>query len=258
MMQEIPEDHFHVGFKQRQIVFTLRDEALFSELLKLEFPNIRFFDWENSSANGWRKGELSNLVEGGRDRLTLVFPEYMGPIQIEERFARDQTWLKENREPEHRSMTYLRGGWDWSRAYYQERLLYDSPTLTAGEISARYYPDDPFHTMQLAIVRRVWKAMSRVAVGKFKGGHPIGNALMMGTDVVLMKDIGRRNPWMGHWALQWCRDGIAAKERRMLCGSYRPCDDWEMPKTPTYESLCRVVDEKYGKEFGKAPTEPEI
>src|SRR5262245_55377339 len=138
MTQDFSENHFYVKFKQRQVVFTLRDEALFSESLKLEFPNVRFFDWEDSSANGRRNGELSNLVEGGRGRLTLVFPEFMGPIEIEERFARDQTWLKENREPEHRSMSYRRGGWDWGKSYYHERLLYDAPTLNAGEIDARY------------------------------------------------------------------------------------------------------------------------
>jgi hypothetical protein len=153
-------------------------------------------------------------------------------------------------------MSYLRGHWEWSNDYYRDRLAYDPPTLYEGDIDARYYPDDPSHTIQLAIVKRVWRAMARVAVGKFKDGHPIEHELTRGSDVVLMKDVGHRNPWIGHWALQWCRDGAAEGKRRMLCGSYRPCDDWEMPSTPVYESLGRIIDEKYGKDFGKGPPEP--
>jgi hypothetical protein len=120
-----------------------------------------------------------------------------------------------------------------------------------------YFPDYPQHKQHLEIVKRVWKVMSRIATGKHKGGHPLGNELM-GGDIVLMKDRSHRNPWIGHWALQWCREGMNAGQRRMLRGLYRPCDDWKMPTNPEYQALCHVVEEKYGKSFGGAPLEPEV
>jgi hypothetical protein len=95
-----------------------------------------------------------------------------------------------------------------------------------------------------------------VAIGKRKAGTPQTNELMLGSDIVFMRGQRHRNPWIGHWAFQWCREGLEAGERRRLNGAFRPCDDWEMPQTPEYLSLCRIVDEKYGKDFGKVPPEP--
>jgi hypothetical protein len=42
--------------------------------------------------------------------------------------------------------------------------------------------------------------------------------------------------WCGHQALAWCREG---GDRRMLDGTIRPCDDWEIPNDRWYQDLMR-------------------
>lgn len=230
---------------------------MFAEALRLEFPKIRFF---RSSAHYSTENvkrivfhEVPDLATPSDHYLTIVFPECIGPIAIDEELAQDRTWFRENRVPAHRYMGYSRGGWETGESasfYYRDRLSYDLPTPTEGTIQAAVYPDYPEHKMHLGIIKRVWSAMSRIATGKYKAGYQTDN------DVVLMKGQRHGDPWIGYCALQWCREGLQAGERRRLGGAYRPCDDWEMPKTPEYQSLCRLVEEKYGKDFGGPPTEP--
>ncbi|MFN0193695.1 MAG: hypothetical protein ACKVP5_17260 [Aestuariivirga sp.] len=243
------------------MIFLQRDEAMFSEALRMEFPGVRFFrmsvNFERDDVRRIALHEVPDLATLHDDSLTIVFPEVLGPVQIDERLAQDRTWYQENRIPDHRYMSYQRGGWEWeTSSYYRDRLSYDPPTPQEGMIQAACYIDYPQHKMHLEIIKRVWKAMSKVAIGKCKVGTPQTNELMFGSDVVLMRDQRHRNPWIGHWAFQWCREGLEAGERRRLGGAFRPCDDWEMPKTVEYQNLCRIVDEKYGRDFGKAPTEP--
>jgi hypothetical protein len=243
----------------RQVIFLQKDVAIFSEALRQEFPRVRFFDHvlEKGGIHTWR--EVPSLVASREPSLSIVFPEYIGPIEIAEEFAQDRTWLEEQGSPAHRSMTYWHGDWEWEetpKSFYRDRLSYDPPTPCPGAVNAHYYPNDPWHKMHLSIIKRVWKVMSRMSIGKLKGGTPLTNMLNFGSDVVLMKGQRHGNPWVGHWALQWCRDGEAAGERRRLWCNFRPCDDWEMPTDPKYQALCRLVEEKYGKDFGGPPTEP--
>jgi hypothetical protein len=49
--------------------------------------------------------------------------------------------------------------------------------------------------------------------------------------------------WYGHQALAWTLEGT---ERRMLDGSMRPCEDWQVPQDRWYQDLVRRAMDSEG------------
>jgi hypothetical protein len=139
--------------------------------------------------------------------------------------------------------------WDWACL---PAMSYDPPTLNAGEIWASYEPDDPDHKNLVRVIRQVWKLIELLATNRYKSGHPLGNELS-GGDYLLMGNAAPGSVWLGHGALKWCREG----PRRMLDGSLRPCDDWQMPQGDWYQALRRKAAAKYGDSLRALPSPPE-
>jgi hypothetical protein len=233
-------------FKQRFILFTHKDEAMFSEALCDRYPSTVFVvDRTVSEPEELEPKRALPDLDG--DRALIVVPpssEWRPEIHFSNRTATQ--WIISNL-PKHSVFGYSRSKWDWA-FFGSPRISYDPPTLNPGDIRGAYQPADAGHKEFLSLVRHVWKIIEGLATSRYKHGHPLGNELS-GGDFLLMKDAKPGYAWLGHHALEWCQ----SQPRRMLGGSWRACDDWEVPQNDWYQSLRRRVEEKYGPDIGNPP-----
>jgi hypothetical protein len=227
-------------FKWRYILFSPRDEAMFSEALRELYPATQFFQ---SSERINPQSSLVNLPDLYADILITVPDDPRLEIGSDQSSPRGRHQL-----PSSFRLAYKQSAWDWACL---PNMSYDPPTINVGEISGSYEPEDPSHAVFLKIVRQVWKVIERLATNRYKSGHPLGNQLS-GGDSLLMKNAVPGYAWLGHHALEWCRE----KPRRMLNGCWRPCDDWQVPGNDWYQAMRRKTAEKYGNDLGTQPTSP--
>ena len=219
-------------FKRRWIVFSTKDEAIFSEALRECYPRVEFF----------------RRFPGDDSQHAL--PQASLP-DVSGRYADVILASSENQQSGRRycqKFAYNRSIWDWACL---PGMSYDAPTLNAGEICTSYEPESPDHKELLRIIGQMWKIIERLATNRYKSGHPLGNELS-GGDFLLMNDAKAGNAWLGHGALEWCREN----PRRMLNGCWRPCDDWHVPQDDWYQTMCRKAVEKCGDDLGTQPASP--
>lgn len=238
-------------FKQRVLVFLRKDEAIFSEALHDSFPHVAFLGDAGDRM-------YDSILSTPGHSVSIIFPEGAGwhPIPAYDPVTGDRNGYVG--VSEHRWLLYFRGRWDWNLGSGQPRrdqLAYDPPTPTWGNIQGSYNVLDPEKETFFQIARRVWRIIERIATNRVKFGHPLGSELE-GRGRQLMADAKGNDEWFGHSALEWCRDGIRNGERRMLCATRRPADDWDVPKDPWYLSLRRRVERKYGDDLQDPPVPP--
>lgn len=244
-------DRWPTRFKYRVLVLLRKDEAIFSEALRRSFPNVVFL-----SKSGDRV--CSSIPDAAGHRVSIMFPEELSwcPVPAFDPVTGDRSGfvgLSENRW-----LSYGRGHWDWnlgSGPPRRDQLAYDPPTPMWGNIQGSYDVLDPEKETFFRITRKVWRIIERIATNRVKFGHPLGSELE-GRGRQTMADAIGHDEWFGHCALEWCRDGIRKGERRMLCATRRPADDWEVPSDPWYQALRRTVEEKYGDALRDPPPMP--
>lgn len=245
--QNDPQPQRH---KHRFVLFSAKDEAMFSDALRRTFPVVRYLIYSGSRTPPSFLRAFDSLTDVPGEYVRIVVPE-SPEWQPEPSFdPDDEGWQDFRNLPFHRSLLYYRAVWDWA-FYGSERISYDPPTLNEGQIFGSYCPWLPDHEEFLSIVRSVWRIVGLLATNRYKIGHPLGNKLM-GRETQLMKNAKRGEIWIGHQALGWCH----AHPRRMLSGGFRPCDDWQMPETEWYRALRRDIEERHGADFGDTPPPP--
>jgi hypothetical protein len=232
------------------VVLLRKDEAILSEALRESFPHVMFLSdtWNEERA-------YDSILQVPGIKVSILFPQ-------SDRWRPVPAFDPETGERDgylglnwNRWLSFLRGGWsgigdfDWPG---RAKLAYDPPTPELGNIQGSYSVLDPDNATFLAIAREVWKIIGRIATNRVKFGHPLGNKLE-GREHQLMADAKGHTEWFGHSALEWCRDGIANGERRMLCGNRRPADDWEVPTNSWYQGLRRKVEKRYGHDLDDPP-----
>lgn len=215
-------------FKRRFLVFSRKDEAILSVALHERYPAVRFLRGCTGGEDSRNQRAQSSLPGVSNSQAEIVL-----------------TWDDQSGRERHQRFVYNRSMWDWACL---PAMAYDPPTLNAGDIYASYEPESPDHKEHLRIVAQVWKIIERLATNRYKSGHPLGNELS-GGDFLLMKNAPAGIAWLGHSALEWCRHN----PRRMLNGSWRPCDDWQVPENEWYQAMRRKAVEKYGADLD-APT----
>jgi len=233
--------------KQRFILFTAKDEAIFSEALRDRYPTVRFVEWSGGARPPRHIEAMESLVDLSGGYAYIVVPNSMDWQPISDIDPADGHWRGFGNLPRIGNLRYARSAWDWA-FFGSPRISYDAPTLNPGDIQGAYQPGDPQHKTFLVLVHQIWKIIERLATNRYKHGHPLGNELS-GGDSLLMKDAKPGYAWVGHHALEWSR----AQPRRMLAGSWRACDDWHVPQNEWYLSLRRRVEEKYGPDIGSPP-----
>jgi hypothetical protein len=244
---------YSVYYTSRSLYFTAKDEAIFSEALREIFPTIGFLD--GLSINAPLRPACASLADCvARTGHVIIAPD-------------DPDWVPEidaNPELLHegrirnlpvRSLGFSRSRWIWRYGHQSGpwRWAWDPPTLQDGDIdrvvARRGLESDP----RVQFSRDVSRVLRKLSTNRLKCGHELTNKLM-GDEVVLMKSRRGGATWAGFHALDWCRQ----RPRRMLGGLFRPCDDWEPPKSKWYRRLVSKVEERYGADFGIPPDdEPE-
>lgn len=236
--------------KRRFVLFSAKDEAIFSEALRQTFPTLRYLIYSGSRIRPSCLDAFDSLTDVPGRYVHIVVPGSVDWRPMPGFDPRDGGWTEFANLPTHRSLHYYRSVWDWS-FYGSERISYDVPTMDHGEIFGSYSPSLAGHEEFLVLVRSVWKIIGCLATNRYNLGHPLGNKLM-GREVQLMQDAKGGWIWIGHQALQWCR----AHSRRMLSGAFRACDDWEMPESEWYRGLLERIEQRYGIDFGETPPPP--
>jgi hypothetical protein len=245
------DDRWPYRFKQRVLVFLRKDEAIFSEALRERFPHVAFVgDTEDRI--------YDSILSAPGHSVSIIFPEGAGwhPIPAFDPVTGDRNGYVD--VSENRWLVYFRGQWDWnlgSGKPSRDQLTYDPPTPMWGNIQGSYNVLDPEKETVFQITRKVWRIIERIATNRVKFGHPLGSKLE-GRGRQLMADAKGHAEWFGHSALEWCRDGIRSGERRMLCATRRPADDWEVPRDPWYQALRRRVEDMYGDDLHDPPRQP--
>lgn len=223
---------------------------MFSEALRERFPTIKYLIYSGSRIPPCSLSAFDSLTDVPGETTYIVVPDSSDWRPVPGFDPQDGGWIEFKNIPRHGHLHYQRSVWDWS-FYGSPRISYDPPTINYGEIFGSYEPWNPEHKTFLSIVRRVWRIIGELTTNRCKCGHPLGNKLM-DWEVQLMEDAKGGDIWLGHHALEWCR----AHPRRMLCGSYRACDDWQPPQSEWYRGLRRRIDERYGADFGDTPPPP--
>lgn len=222
-------DHRPQRHKKRYVLFSPKDEAMFSEALRQAFPTVKYVIRSGGVAPPSCLDAFDSLMDVTAPWLYIVVPSSLDWQPIPG-FDSEGRWIEFKNIPRHSHLTYYRPQW------YE------------GEIFGSYEPWNPEHEAFLNLVRTVWRIIERLATNRYKHGHPLGNKLM-GREVQLMKDAWVGRIWLGHCALEWCN----ADPSRMLAGAYRACDDWQVPQTRWYQALRAQVDERFGLTFDDRP-----
>jgi hypothetical protein len=220
--------------RERQVLMTRMDEAIFSEALRDAVPAIRIReDIETPTPGSVNRDSVAACtscivhVDAGGDGAPLG------------------------------SLLVLRSRWVFAYPHIDaSRLAYDLPTLASGTISTTWDANDPADLQKPKLQRTVWRLLERIATNRLKLGTPHTNTLIRGNDRLTMAEAAPKNGWglwAGHHALEWCAAGGV---RRMLDGGCRPCDDWWPPQNAWYRALRRRVEERYGPDFGLPPATP--
>lgn len=218
---------------------------MFGAALRHEFPTVVFIDHTT-----WKQPHIpvcsSPLDCEEHRQIDILVPEVCSWSPVVKRSKRwNEFYLGEDLE---RSLTFHPSRWDWGPRHIEAKWAWDAPTLAEGLIGGGYWPEEK---KQIAFIRAAWRIIERVASNRYKGGHPLGNELMHGDRSLMAESEG--DVWIGHHALEWSRAG---GPRRMLDGSFRPCDDWEPPQDDWYRSLREEVLARYGPDLGVTPSEP--
>ncbi|MGH6932284.1 MAG: hypothetical protein ACREEE_07600 [Dongiaceae bacterium] len=245
--------------KLRRVAFMRKDEAILSEAIREEFPNVMFLPDQSTR---WEMASLLPFYDclssvPGRGAI-IVFPDHASwsPPMITDRDMLQS--IDFDNFLRHRTLVYQGSFWDWDRGPGRpevSQLAYDPPTIGHGTIYGMYYIDDPDHEKLVVIARQVFRIIARIATNRVKGGHPLGN-LLMGRESATMAQVTPDETWCGHTLLEWCQDGARAGFRRMMFGNRRPCDDWEVPTNPWYQRLRRRAEELYAADFTDPPDPP--
>jgi len=236
----------------RSLVFTQKDEAILSEALRTEFPQIVFLDGQSWLAGTPRAIYGIEQSEG----VTAAVPVPDGFGSPEDVHTLPRSGPDICVRARGRALVIVRSSWEWRPGRSEEedrRFAFDPPTLGSGQVGARWDSNDRSSADVDAFLRRVWRILGRLSTNRVKHGTPLMNQLTSGSDYRRMAEVRGGMSWAGHHALQWC---AAGGSRRMLDGCFRPCDDWAPPQDPWYQALKRKVEERYGADFGNPPPEP--
>jgi hypothetical protein len=237
----------------RRVVFTKCDELVFALAIKDSFPSAVFLDGHRMKTPD---DIHADWIEIGSGSIFIVAPEGDAWRPMFGSNAEYLSWTEIENLPS-RSVQFFSSTWDWGMKGWQPRahqLAFEVPTLMEGDIGRKYDPDAPDTAVFLTFTRQLFRIVSRIGTNRFKAGSTRSNEVEHGTDELRMRDAKRRNLWLGHHALEWCRQS----PRRMLDGAYRPCDDWGPPHNEWYRSLRRRVEEEYGPDVGEpTPCPPE-
>jgi hypothetical protein len=213
----------------RQTIFAERDEAIFTLALLDAYPDMTF------------TSQHREMYGGDRPCTSIALSDsFVVWARVDRGWAPD-FYL-------HITRSY----WSWGNPYRGVgRWAWDPPTLGGGGIGSSYMPGDDLSRL---FIQRVWRIIERISTNRVKRGHPLGNEMMDG-DRTLMADVKYGDTWCGHQALSWAREG---GNRRMLEGSARPCDDWDIPRDKWYRDLVERAMQTDGwnaKTLGGTPPE---
>jgi hypothetical protein len=174
--------------KRRFVLFSAKDEAIFSEALRQAFPTVKYLVYSASHTPSSSLYPFDSLTDVPGDCVQIVVPS--------------NTAWQLSKLPTHRSLYYYRSVWDWS-FYGSERISYDPPTINHGEIFGSYRPW-PWSWARgefPSLVHSVWRIIGGLATNRYKVGHPLGNRLE-DRELQLTKDVKSGCIWIGHQALR--------------------------------------------------------
>jgi len=255
---DVPTRHPRHGwgrrrFKNRDFVFTRKDDAIFEAALREKYPDIEILVEHREPVLRFERVP-SLLADNQRGQRWLILPDQPNWVPLVEvisrsTYPRRQTRL---RNLPGRWLVYSRSHWVWpSGPLIGRPTSFDWPYLGQGRIAGQYWDLDTDLKRVKSFYRTAWRIVSRIATDRAKHGTKLMNELT-GGDYKRMADLERCRAWMGHCALEWSRAG---GHRKMLNSFNRPADDWEVPTDPWYRRLKAEVEAKYGVDFGLPPEE---
>lgn len=203
-----------VLYRERCLVFTEDDEAVFSALLRERFPGIRFHDLGVPGIPR-RKGIEHCVGEGVRIRL----PPGLWPPEAHEPFETDQQ--VDNRK--RFGLRILRSR--YTRQGFPKNAAFRPPTIAEGRLVAPYLRNDKAH---LRFVDQVLRVVPKMATNRLSTGYPRKGIII--TDGEEGSDL-----WLGHYAQLWCSRSLD----RALDFNFRPASAWTFPYDP--EEAARTV-----------------
>ena len=244
---------YSLRYIARPLYFTAKDEAIFSEALREIFPTIGFLD--GVAINEPVRPACASLADCvARSGHMISAPDdsdWVPEIDANPKLIQK----KRIRNMPVRSLDFSPSRWIWRHGHLSGpwRWAWDPPTLEDGDIYLLVARRGSESHPGVQFSRGVSRVLRKLSTNRLKCGHELTNKLM-GDEVVLMKSRRGGLNWAGFHALDWCRQ----RPRRMLGGLFRPCDDWEPPKSKWYRRLVSKVEERYGADFGIPPEdEPE-
>lgn len=228
------------------LAMTAKDEAIFSEALRAEFPHIGF------KSNYGDLAFKPNIVEfEGSCRIVLPpDPEWWGEVE-------NHPWIVNHSSLYHCARPYIsislfRSWWRWSAGYGNHNWAWDPPTLEAGFISTSFLKDSPPHIEQ--DVRKIWKVAKRVAARCVVSAVQLPEEPLPPGPRPRVLPGTHPQPIVGFDAVAWCR----VAPRRMINGYGRPSKYWEPPRSAWYDATAARMEEKYGDLLANPESEPRV
>src|SRR5215470_13688994 len=151
-------DHRPQRQKRRFVLFSAKDEAIFSEALRQAFPTIKYLVYSDSRNPPASLNAFDVLTEVPGAHVHIVVPRKPNWQRIPSFDPNDDGWAGFANFRVNASLLYYRSVWDWS-FYNSERISYDVPTINHGEIFGSYKP----RLANLILVHAVWKIIRRIA-----------------------------------------------------------------------------------------------
>jgi len=222
-------------FRSRDLALTAKDEAMFSEALREEFPHIGFVS---------DVGELvfkPNLLEFKNGCAILLPPDADWWAEVE-----SHPWITNHASLKHCSRPYTwisfhRSRWCWSAGYGHHDWAWDPPTLEAGFLSTSFLKDGPPSVER--DIRKIWKVAERVAGRCLVPAQLPEDPLPAGPRPRVLP--GTSTLLAGFDAAAWCR--VAA--RRISRGWRRSTARCSRTPNPSRESAARSTSYPRNRSF---------
>jgi len=152
-------------FKRRRVLFSAKDEAMFSEALRERYPAVQFL--RRFPGQDPLSAIPQPLLLDIADQYVEILLELPGDAQAEDTMYASNG-RRRHRVRQHLTLLYDRSTWDWARLPH---MSYDPPTLNVGEISGSYEPENPDHAILRKIFHQIWKIIEQLATNRYKSGH---------------------------------------------------------------------------------------
>ncbi len=224
---------------------TAKDEAMFSEALRAEFPHIGF-------TTGSGELEFKPSIVEFKGTCSIILPpdaEWWAEVG-------SHPWIVNHASLRHCSRPFImvsfhRSWWCWSAGYGNHDWTWDPPTLQAGFIATSFLKDGPPEVER--DIRRIWKVSERVTARCLVAAQIPEEPLPPGPRPRALPGTLPRL-WAGHWAAVWCR----AAPRRMIDGCARPSQYWKQPRSDWHDATAARIEEKYGPLLADPESQPRI